>query len=133
MEKDNILTELMEKKTFEELTMSEKSLVLLLITETEYNERHTSLLQMKKELKAEAKELKANENIRLATLQVLREKQETKGHNRHICHSQTWSQLVTVFVTVLVTMKNRHRVLKLTVTVVTVVRVFGRIRKKNSV
>ena len=78
MEKDNILTELMEKKTFEELTMSEKSLVLLLITETEYNERHTSLLQMKKELKAEAKELKANENIRLAALQALREKQETK-------------------------------------------------------
>ena len=78
MEKDNKLTELMEKKTFEELTMSEKSLVLHLVTETEYNERHKSLLQMKKELKSEASELKANENIRLAALQALREKQEIK-------------------------------------------------------
>lgn len=75
---DNKLTELMEKKTFEELTMSERSLVLHLITETEYNERHSSLLQMKKELKSEAKELKANENIRLAALQALREKKEIK-------------------------------------------------------
>lgn len=78
MEKDNKLTELMENKTFEELTISEKSLVLHLITETEYNERHSSLLQMKKELKTEAKELKANENIRLAALQALRKKQDTK-------------------------------------------------------
>jgi hypothetical protein len=37
--------------------------------------------------------------------------------NLHICHSQTWSQLVKVFVTVLAMMKNLHRVLKLIVTV----------------
>jgi len=52
-------------------------------------------------------------------------------HNLHDLHAQARSYTVKVFVKVLVKLKNLHEVLKLTVKVVTVVKVFGRIQKKN--
>ena len=71
-------------------------------------------------------------------------------HNLHFFHAQAWRHAVKVlvkglsrllnlhwnlrlFVKVLVMAMNLHRDLKLVVKVVTVVKVFGGIRKKNSV
>jgi hypothetical protein len=69
------LTELIEEKSFNELSKEEQSFVLTQVSEEEYNEKHQLIANVKDELKSEANELKANESIRLSALAALRAKQ----------------------------------------------------------
>lgn len=75
---DYRITELLEKKAFEELTEVEKSLVLDHLTEAEYREQHHLLWVVKKELTEEAKTLHAKDQIRRKALEALRMKQKKK-------------------------------------------------------
>ena len=72
------ITELLEKKAFEELSRNEKSYVLEHLTEAEYREQHHLLRDIKKELTEEAKTLHAKDQIRLNALDALRMKQKKK-------------------------------------------------------
>lgn len=72
---NNRLTELIEQKSFNELSAAEKSFVLEHISEREYNEQYNLISDIKKELKSEASQLKANDSIRLNALAALRAKQ----------------------------------------------------------
>lgn len=74
----NRLTELIEEKSFAELSVEERDFVLSQLSEQEYTEKHQLISDVKKELKSEASELSANDSIRLNALAALRAKQATE-------------------------------------------------------
>lgn len=75
---DYRLTKLIEQKAFKELTEVEKDFVLSSISKEAYNQQYQILSEVKKDLKDEAKTLKANDQIRINALEALRSKQQKK-------------------------------------------------------
>ncbi len=73
------LTELIEQKTFKELSEMEKRFVLEHISEEEYREKSELISKVKKELTSEGQKLKAPEHIRTSALEALRSKHEEKS------------------------------------------------------
>ncbi|WP_107040002.1 hypothetical protein [Brumimicrobium mesophilum] len=73
------LTELIERKSFNELTKEEQNFVLSEISEQEFNEKHELISQVKGELKSEASQLKAKDSIHLNALAALREKKDRES------------------------------------------------------
>ena len=78
MKMDYRLTELLEKKSFEELSEEEKSFVLTHLSETEYRQQHQLISEVKSDIKEEAKLLKANDQIRVNALEALSLKHQEK-------------------------------------------------------
>ena len=78
MKMDYRLTELLEQKSFEELTQEEKSFVLTHLSEAEYRRQHQLLTEVKTDLKEEAQSLKANDQIRINAIEALRVKNQVK-------------------------------------------------------
>ncbi len=76
---DNRVTELIEQKSFTELSVEERNFVLSQISEQEYIEKHQLILEIKKDLKSEASQLKVNDSIRLDALIALRAKHAAIG------------------------------------------------------
>ena len=75
---NNRLTELIEQKSFNELSKQEKRFVLNDITEQEYKEKYQLIYEVKRELKLEASVLKVNDSIRVSAIEALLLKQKEK-------------------------------------------------------
>ncbi|PWH86694.1 hypothetical protein [Brumimicrobium oceani] len=73
------LSELMESKSFSELTIEERNFVLSEISEQEFKEKRQLIVQVKEELKSEANQLKVNEQTHLNALAALRAKNASKS------------------------------------------------------
>lgn len=78
----NRIIELIEKHSFEDLSAEEKRFVLSELSENEFREKRSLIVQIKDELKAEADELKANKSIHLYALRAKSLEKESEANKK---------------------------------------------------